>query len=263
MYIIRSMRGAVSVLALGAAAVISCSAGPFGREYEYEEQLYLDVDGSATITVDASLPSLVSLRGARIDPSPRARFDPDAIRRAYDSEACHVARIGLPWYKHGRRFVEIRLRTTDVRALTACAPLAWSSYQFDRQAAETRYEQRVGAPAGDDPGAVNWTGGELVAFKLHLPSKVTFHNVRRLADNSAGEVERGNILTWEQRLTDRRAGVPIDIQVRMEPGSILYRTLWLFAGSFLAAVAVMAALIVWTAYRGRAGLQNPPASRMS
>ena len=87
-------------------------------------------------------------------------------------------------------------------------------------------------PRAGDPGPVNWDGSELVAFKLHLPSKITFHNVRRLADNSPGEFERGNILTWEQRLADRRAGTPIDIQVHMERESILYRTLWLFGGSF-------------------------------
>src|SRR4030095_5830151 len=92
---------------------------------------------------------------------------------------------------------------------------------------------------------------ELVAFKLHVPSKVIFHNVRRLEDNSPGEIERGNILTWEQRLTDRRAGAPIDIQVQMEEQSILYRTLWMFVGSFAAAVLVLGLLIVWTVRKGR------------
>ncbi len=75
--------------------------------------------------------------------------------------------------------------------------------------------------------------------------------MRRLEDNSTGEPSRGNILTWEQRLSDRRAGAPVDIQLRMEQQSILYRTLWLFGGSFLAAVIVLAALIWWTVRKGK------------
>jgi len=39
--------------------------------------------------------------------------------------------------------------------------------------------------------------------------------------------------------------VPVEIRVEMESQSILHRTLWLFVGAFLAAVALLAALIWW------------------
>ena len=98
-----------------------------------------------------------------------------------------------------------------MRRLAACGPLAWSTYTFEqRRHACIHYRQVVGAPAGGDPGAVNWTGSELVAFKLHLPSRIIYHNVKRLEDGSNGEPDRGNILTWEQWLRDRRAGAPVD-----------------------------------------------------
>jgi hypothetical protein len=64
-------------------------------------------------------------------------------------------------------------------------------------------------------------------------------------------VERGNILRWEQRLSDRVAGVPVDMDVRMDSESILYRTLGLFAGAFIAAMLVMAGIIWWTIRRER------------
>ena len=73
-----------------------------------------------------------------------------------------------------------------------------------------------------------------------MPSKIVWHNLRKLKDKTAGDVERGNILTWEQTLADRRAGKPIDMDVRMESESILYRTIWLFGGAFGAAVLVLA-----------------------
>ena len=85
---------------------------------------------------------------------------------------------------------------------------------------------------------MNWDGSELVAFKLHLPSRIRLHNVKKL-DGANGDAERGNILTWEQTLADRRAGKPIDMDVRMDSTSILYTTLWLFAGAFAAAVLVL------------------------
>jgi hypothetical protein len=234
------------------ATLLAACANPFGREYEYEEQLYLSVGGSATVIVNASLPALVALRALPIDPNPRARFDPLAFRRLYESRGCDVLRVGAPWFRHGRRFVQIRLETSDVSTLSRCGPLGWSTYTFTRAADGIHFNQRVGASTGNDPGKVNWTGKELVAFRMHVPSKVLFHNVRRLSDNATGQAERGNILTWEQRLQDRRAGAPLDMQVIMDPQSILHRTLWLFGGSFVAALLVMALLIWWTVRKGKA-----------
>ena len=109
----------------------------------------------------------------------------------------------------------------------------------------------MGAAAKQDPGAVRWDGSELVAFKLHLPSRILYHNARDVEDGSARPVERGNILTWEQTLADRRAGKPIDMVVRMEATSILYTTVWLFVGAFAAAVLVLVGLIWLTIRKGR------------
>ena len=50
-------------LAMGALTSAACGTGLFGREYEYEEEVYLKVDGSATIVVNASLAALSALRG--------------------------------------------------------------------------------------------------------------------------------------------------------------------------------------------------------
>ena len=252
----RVRRAGLAVLATSWLAMAAACANPFGREYEYEEQFYLSVDGSASITINASIPALVALHALALDPSPRSYLDRETVRRLYEAAGCQVTRVGQPWYRHGRRFIQIQLATSDVRKLGLCGPLAWATYTFDQSAGHIRYHEVVGPAAGGDPGAVNWDGQELVAFKLHLPSRITFHNVRRLDDGGPGDVERGNILTWEQRLADRRAGKPVDVEVQMEEQSILYRTLWLFGGSFLAAVGVMAGLIWWTVRKGRARIRN-------
>ena len=246
------MRAAAVLVLL---ASIACGAVPFGRQYEYEEQLYLDVDGSATVTVAGSFPALVALRGLPLDPAPGGRTDRDEVRRVLESQGCTVDSVNRGWRRHGRRFIGFQISTGDVRTLSSCAVLRWSSYSLDPAEGMLHYVQTVGAAAGGDPGQVNWDGSELVAFKLHLPSRVYDHNVRRLEDNEPGEIERGNILTWEQRLADRRAGTPVTMDVIIDPTSILFTAIWLFAGAFGAAVVVLGSLIWWVMRRGRS---RPP-----
>ncbi len=239
---------------MAAVVVLTATAGcrnPFSRQYEYEEQLYLSVNGAATVVVDSSIPALVALRGLPLDPSFRASVDRDRIRRLYALAGCQDVRVGQPWVRHGRRFVQIRVSAQHVEGLSNCAPLAWSTYSFEREGDALHFEQTVGEPAHGDPGSVNWTGSELIAFKLHVPSRILFHNVKRLEDGANGQADRGNILTWEQYLRDRRAGQPIQMDVRMDSESILQRTLWLFAGAFTAAVLLILGLIWMTIRRAR------------
>ena len=103
-----------------------------------------------------------------------------------------------------------------------------------------------------------WKGDELVAFRVHLPSRILHHNLRRLSDGAPGEPERGNILTYEQRLVDRRAGKPVSMDVRLETQPILYRTLLLFGGSFAAALVALG-LVIWLIVRRgrRAAVRGP------
>jgi hypothetical protein len=241
---------------VGAAAVLLASAlagcsSPLGPKYEYEEQLYLRVDGAATVVVDASLASLVALRGLAIDPEPKTRVDRNAIRRIFESAGCPDVRVGQPWVRQGRHFIQVRMSADDVRKFAACGPLAWSTYQFEKSDDVIHYQQKVGASAVAPLARVNWNGSEVVGFKLHLPSKIFFHNVKRMKDGSNGEVDRGNILTFEQLLSDRRAGKPLDMDVRMGAQSILFQTLWLFGGAFAAALALLATLVWLTVRRGR------------
>jgi hypothetical protein len=103
----------------------------------------------------------------------------------------------------------------------------------------------LGPAAGKSVGDVGWKGGELVAVRVHLPSRIRYHNAG--ADN----LRRGNILVWEQALSERQAGKPLEIEARIEETSILYSTLMLFAVSGLLAILVLAAIIWWVVRKGR------------
>jgi hypothetical protein len=256
-YIIRRMSlwaRAVLAAVLGIAVLgnAACKGGILGKQYEYEEDLYLSLDGSATLVVNSSLAALVALRDIDADVSPSTRLDLNKIRDAYQSPITEVTRVSPPWRRAGRRFVQIRMNVRDVRKLNEASPFAWSRYALYVQNGHHVFEQKLGASALK-PGTlqnVGWDGSEIVAFRLHLPSRILWHNARDLETDQPTNAQRGNILAWEQHLADRLDGRPIDIKVELDSQSILHRTVWLFAGSFAAAVAVLAGLIWWTMSKG-------------
>jgi hypothetical protein len=218
------------------------------RQYEYDERVDLSLDGSAIVDINASIAALVALRGAELNLDPEARFDRQAARALFEGPNVAVTELST-FRKHGRRFVHARLRVADICSVSQVRALSWSRYRLDRSDSEYHYVQDVGPPTGSAPREVGWTGEELVAFRLHLPSKINFHN-------SPDDVERGNVLAWEQRLQDRVSGAPLHMEVRMQTQSILYRTLYLFAGTFLAAVIALAAVVWWIMRKGRSLSQH-------
>jgi hypothetical protein len=219
----------------------ACGNPTLFRQYEYDEEIYLSLDGSATLYVSASLAALNALRGASFDTRPDAPFDAAAVRAFFSGPGMHVTRVGQS-RRSNRRFAYVRLEVDDIRRLAEAAPFAWSRYRFARDGDLYVYKQTVGPPEGKVPDHAGWNGRELVAFRLHLPSKIRYHNTR-------GVESRGNILSWEQPLAERLRGTPVEIEARMDPQSILYTTLLLFGATFLAVAVAFAGLIWWVIRR--------------
>ena len=237
-----------------AAALVStaCSSGSLGlfRQYEYEEEMYLSLDGTATVYVNSSLAALDALRGAAFDTRPTAPLDREKVRGFYTTPVTHVAAMPTTSRRRGRRFVQVRLDVADIRRLGEAAPFAWSQYDFNREGELYVFRQQVGQAARTSIGNVGWDGREMVAFRLHLPSEIVDHNA------GPGYPKRGNILAWEQPLSERLRGKRLAFDVTMKTQSILYRTLWLFAAT-VATVAVMFAIVIWWILRRGRGLSEP------
>src|SRR5574341_27477 len=81
----RARRISHVVAILCAMVAIAGCAAVLPKQYEYEEEVYLSLDGTATAYVNSSIPALMALRGLELDPAPRARLDRAAIRRYYTS----------------------------------------------------------------------------------------------------------------------------------------------------------------------------------
>jgi len=262
------MRAVVAAL-VAAAAVTACNGqrGPLGPEYEYEEDLTLGLDGSATLIVNASVPALIALRGLPLNAELRTRGD-QLTRQLQDLYASPYTKVGRisNWTRHGRRYVGIHLTVSDVRELAKVAPFSWARYELREEGDQVVFRETLSKPvSGPDAG---FTGDEIVAFRLHLPARIRFQNSHYLDRPESRPASRGNILTWEQRLGQRMEGKPIAyaadttsdvMEVRMDRQSILYRTLWLFGLAFLAALLAIAGVIWLTVRRGGSEADVPRA----
>ncbi len=239
----KATAGLIAAIAI-LATISGCRTPEFMKQYEYDEDIYLSLDGSATVYVNASIAALVALKGVDLDTAAGTRFEGDRVAALYESPGVHVVRVSSS-RQHGRRFAHVRLDVADVRKLPANRMFSWATVRFDRMGSLYRFREDLGPSANKSVGDVGWTGRELVGFRLHLPSKIAYHN--------AGEdnLLRGNILAWDQALSDRLKGEPLQMEARMEPTSILYHTLWLFIGSMAAAFAVLAGIIWWVVKRGK------------
>lgn len=241
------MRSRLPLILVAALLLSACGGRLVKKQYEYEEELYLGLDGSATLNVNTSVPALVALRGAELNPSPHARFERERIRAFFEAPGVTVTALSSS-RRYGRRFVHVSMDVADVRSLQRAAPFAWSTYRFAREGDVYEFKQVVGAAAANNMTDVGWNGTELVAFRIHLPSKIAYNNA------PSRRTERGNILEWEQPLADRMHGTPVDIDVQIETRSILARTLLLFGSTIVAAFATLAAVIWWIARSGRSAV---------
>jgi hypothetical protein len=253
-------RAALLAIVLAAAAAGCAGRSLIGTEYEYEEDLTLSMDGSATLVVNSSVLALDALKGFQLNADPSVRTDAlrEQVRALYESPYASVGRIST-WTRRGRRFVGIHLTVPDIRALPKAAPFAWAKYELQSAGEEVTFRETLSTPR-PAPASAQWRGDEIVAFRLHLPARIRYQNSRYLDGGASRPASRGNILTWEQRLQQRLEGKPIAyaedktpdvMEARMDRESILYRTLWLFGIAFGAALLVLATLIWLTMRRGR------------
>jgi hypothetical protein len=235
----RTWRSVAIALAAVTAVMLTGCGGTSGlfRQYEYEEEIYLSLDGGATIYVNSSVAALDALRGATLDTRPAARVDRDAVRAFFSSPVTRVRQINQS-RRSGRPFVHVRIDVDDISRLGEAPPFHWSSYSLRREGGLFVFRQSIGQAANRQVGKIGWNGNELVAFRLHLPSKITYHNA------GAANMRRGNILVWEQPLADRLSGKRLVLDAQMQTQSILYRTISLFGVAILAVVATFATVIL-------------------
>ena len=104
------------------------------------------------------------------------------MRKFYESNGVTLAQMSTS-RRDGRRFIHLRLKVADVRNCTRPA-FAWETFGLLEDGDEDVQADRR-PPTGRDVGNVGWNGSELVAFRLHLPARIRYHNAPSRASSAA------------------------------------------------------------------------------
>ena len=206
--------------------------------YEYEQEFWLEVDGSGRVNVTGRPDLWAAFKGFAVD------GDEDALRQRaralFEQSGLRVRRV-LVTHRGGRAYLFVGAAFDDVNRLDhtpAFPDLAIALRPQDErlrlQGAWRRPAALAATPPAPDDG--------MMAVRFHLPSKIYQH------ENAADGVERGNILAWRQDVSAARRGAELAFGATMDRRSIFYSTVGLFAGA-VALALVLLGVMVWVVRR--------------
>ncbi len=197
--------------------------------YEYEEEVFLKVDGSGQIRMSGSTAALEALHG--LD-----QATAESAKALFEGEGVEIL-SALETERERRKFVHVQARFSDwerLCRLPAFRDRGCRLVKGEDLALELSLPSpRAAAPQSLDPQA-------LLALRYHLPGTIRYHN-------STSDIERGNILSWKRTLREHFAGRPLDLAVRFDRRTILAataRVMGLALGLVLASIATALWLMV-------------------
>jgi hypothetical protein len=231
-----------------AAALLGVMALRGCLTYEYEHELWLQVDGSGTVNITGRPARWAAFKGLPLDES-----DPEAMKKAarelFERSGLSVKRITVT-KRGGHPYLFVSADFKDVNRISYTPAFPDLRVGLRRERGRLMLDGSWQRPIEARPGGEGDREG-LMAVRFHLPSKVYGH--RRAADG----VERGNILGWRQETAPALDGGRLEFGAEMDERSILSSTVMLFAGAVVLA-AVLLALALWAVVRqGRKDLGRP------
>jgi hypothetical protein len=222
-------RALLAILVLGASG---CTA------YEYEEEVFLEADGSGRLRVSGSKEILQAVHG--LD-----RADPSAIRSCFEGEGIEVSSI-RETERDRRAFLHVEARFEDWNRLCLSPIFHRRRCRLEIGEDEVALESSLPAPVRQAPGILP---DAILALRFHLPGTVRFHNVPE-------RIERGNILSWEISTRDYFRGEALVAEARFDRQTILRRTIWMLLAAVSAVLAAIVLSILLMVRRGRRELET-------
>jgi hypothetical protein len=208
--------------------------------YEYEHELWLRVDGSGSVRVTGRPELWTVFKG--LGPREESTFAESACA-VFQASGLRVRRSAVTRRK-GRNYLLVEADFDDVNRIggTPAFPDLRISLtrRGDRLLLDGHWTRPPRAPEGD---AVETDG--TMAVRFHLPSRIYDH------ENAAAGVERGNIVAWRQDVAAALEGASIDFGAALDPRSILWSTVGLFAAAIVGALAILGASLALVVRRGR------------
>jgi hypothetical protein len=203
--------------------------------YEYEEEVFLEIDGSGRIRVSGSK-ELLSAYHDLAEP-----MSVDTVRSYFDAPGLDVVSV-RETIRQGRTFLHVQGTFQDWNALCSHAAFAQRRCRLDRSADGLELSVEIPPPRSR---ARHTDGGfeRLAAFRFHFPSTVAFHNSRT-------GLERGNIVRWERPVDELGEG-KLSIQAHFGVRSILSATFAILVAAVAIVVLGVALTLALIVRKGR------------
>jgi len=213
--------------------------------YEYEHELWLDVDGSGRVNVTGRPDLWAVFKGLGVE------GDEDTLRQRardlFERSGLRVRKVDVT-YRGGRAYLFVAATFDDVNKLGGTPAFPDLRIALRGEDGRLRLQgawQRPDSPAAAAAAARAGDDGN-VAVRFHLPSKVYMH------ENAADGVERGNIVSWRQDArTALRGGEPRGFGALIDRRSIFYSTVGLFAGAVALALALLGVMVYIVRRKGQ------------
>jgi hypothetical protein len=222
-----------------AAALLLVTALRGCLTYEYEHEIWLQVDGSGVVYVTGRPALWTAFKSLPLDEN-----DPDAMKKAvrqlFEESGLDVRRVTVT-KRRGHRYLFVSAAFKDVNRISYTRAFPDLRVGLRREDGRLMMDGSWQRPIEALPGGEKDREG-LVAVRFHLPSKVYSHR------NAADGVERGNILGWREDTAAALDGGRLDFGATMDERSILSSTVMLFAGAVVLAV-VLLSVALWAVVR--------------
>jgi hypothetical protein len=222
-----------------AAALLLVTALRGCLTYEYEHEIWLQVDGSGVVHVTGRPGLWTAFKSLPLDEG-----DPEAMKKAarklFEDSGLDVRRVTVT-KRRGRLYLFVSAEFEDVNRISYTRAFPDLRVGLRREGGRLMLDGSWQRPIEALPGGEEDREG-LTAVRFHLPSKVYSH--RRAADG----VERGNILGWRQETAAALDGGRLEFGASMDERSILSSTVTLFAGAVVLA-AVLLSVALWAVVR--------------
>lgn len=205
-------------VALSLLVLASCAS------YEYEEEIFLEVDGSGRFRVSGSAEALESIHGLE-------KADAAVMERYFEDPSVALASVREN-EKNGRRFVHVQGRFSHWSDV--CRHPAFAERGCGLIETQDGLKLRFSLPPLSRPPPDSSDEEAILAVRFHIPSTVTYHNAAR-------GIERGNILRWERPLWSHSGEEPLEITVEFDRRSVLSATVRILV---LALSTVVVAILV-------------------
>ncbi len=217
---------------------------PACTSYEYEEEVFLEVDGSGRLRVSGSSEILEALHAFNRLNRLNRRNGPDG-----GSVSSMTSRFEGPGFeldsvreteREGRSFVHVQGRFADWNELCAHPAFADRECRLDvTDDDELELYLTLPVPEGDIPKGVS--PDATIALRFHFPSTVLYHNSR-------SDIERGNIIGWERTAAEHFDAAELVVEARFERRSVLATTV-VILGTAVAVVLFSVALALFLMVR--------------